>query len=197
MHLLGTKIQDESGSVLAIAALFMIILTLIGTSAMNTSTFEQQIAANYKFHKIAFQNSDSGIFTLPKVITACLDEGNENISATAPGIFFRNPPGWSLSNSSDGTFFREMMGFDNRDNPTDMRMVIDNNPVEVDISNLGSVILEGGGAEFGTGAEGAGSGTSGSKAVLYGEASRGFGPSDSLTEITAVYRKILDVPGGL
>ena len=200
MHLLANQIRNEEGSVLVAALLFMVLLTLIGTSAMNTSSIEQQIAANDKFHKIAFQNADSGIYTTPKIISACIDAGNENITPTPPGVLLRDPgdpSGWGLMAVTDGTFYREMMGYNPYEPATDMRMVLAGNPVEVDIRRVRTETLEGGGAEFGAGAEGLGSGSTGSSAIVFEEDSFGEGPSDSASNIGAFYRKILDMPGGL
>ncbi len=191
-------LRNEEGSVLVAALLFMVILALIGTSAIDTSTVEQQIAANDKFHKIAFQNADSGISAIPKVISACLDAGSENVVPVPPGIFVLDVNGdWDLMDVGDGTFYREMMGYNAHDTDADVRMVLDNNPVEVDVERLGSEILSGGGAEFGSGAEGLGSGSAGSSAIVYREISTGSGPSDSISVINAVYRKVLGIPGGL
>lgn len=206
MNLPFRRIDNEDGSVLIIAVLFMIILTLIGIAAMNTGTLEIQIAANEKFHKIAFQNADSGIYATPKFISACLDAGSENVVPAPPGIFLRDPgdpSGWDTAGSADGTFYRKMMGYppytpsDPPDTATELRMEIDSNPVEVDVRWVRAETLSGGGAEFGTGAEGLGSGSAGSAAVVYSENSFGQGPSDSASNIFAVYRKIIGMPGGL
>ena len=208
MNLPFRRIDNEDGSVLIIAVLFMIILTLIGVAAMNTGTIEIQIAANEKFHKIAFQNADSGIYATPKFISACLDAGGENVPlATAPGILLRkdgDPTEWvNLDDVTDGNFYSKMMGFspysplDPPDTATDLRMEIDGNPVEVDVRWLRAETISGGGAEFGTGAEGLGSGSAGSAAVVYSENSFGQGPADSASNIFAVYRKIIGMPGGL
>jgi hypothetical protein len=97
----------------------------------------------------------------------------------------------------DGTFYREMMGYDTNDTDNDVRMVLDNNPVEVDVERIGSQILSGGGAEFGAGAEGIGTGSTGASGIVYREISTGSGPSDSVSVINAVYRKVLGIPGGL
>lgn len=190
---------------LVVALLFMIILTLIGTTAMNTSSIEQRIAANDKFHKIAFQNADSGIYTTPKVISECLDAGSENVAPTPPGVRVLNglldvngDRVWVLMDGSgNNTFYREMMGYDTHDADTDLRMVLDGNPVEVDIACMGTITLAGGGAEFGAGAEGVGSGSTGSSAIVYREISTGTGPANSISQINAVYRKVLGIPGGL
>ena len=55
-------IQDESGSVTIIAAiLILVIVTLVGLSAMDTTTVELTIAGNDQRSRIAFYNADSGV----------------------------------------------------------------------------------------------------------------------------------------
>ena len=56
-------LQSEQGSVIVVALLVLVILTLLGISASNTSTVELQIAANDQLHRIAFYNADCGICT--------------------------------------------------------------------------------------------------------------------------------------
>jgi Tfp pilus assembly protein PilX len=53
-------IKNEDGSVLVIAMLILVLLTLIGIAATNTSIIEMQIAGNEKLHKMAFYAADSG-----------------------------------------------------------------------------------------------------------------------------------------
>ena len=75
--------------------------------------------------------------------------------------------------------------------------VIDDNPVEVDVRRVRTETLAGGGAEFASGAEGLGSGSTGSSAIIFEEDSFGEGPSNSFSNIGAFYRKVLDMPGVL
>lgn len=52
--------KNEQGFVLVTALLFLVILTLIGISMMNTSVNEMQIADNEKLHKQVFSLTDGG-----------------------------------------------------------------------------------------------------------------------------------------
>lgn len=199
-NLFKRRSGNEEGSVMVIVVLIMVALTTIGISVMNTTTIEIQIAGNEKFHKMAFQNADSGIYTLPKVISACVEGGSEDITAAPMGILARSGTTWSSMGTafgSDGTLYREIMGYDAYDTDTDARMVIDDNPVEVDVRRVRTETLAGGGAEFASGAEGLGSGSTGSSAIIFEEDSFGEGPSNSFSNIGAFYRKVLDMPGGL
>ena len=52
--------DDEKGSVLLIAVLILVVLTVIGISAITTSTIEIQIAGNEMLYKTNFYAADGG-----------------------------------------------------------------------------------------------------------------------------------------
>ena len=197
MDLLISQKPNEDGSVLVAAVLFMIILTLIGMAAMNTSTVEQQIAANDKSKKIAFHVADSGVYAVPKLIAACISAENQ---VAANGIEYLDPSGASFAapdnvpgnNDPNKDFYKQITDQAPYNNAKDVRINIDGNTVEVDVERTGTVILAGGGAEFGTGAEGLGYNSSGSRALLFRQDSFGVGPQNSASNIIAPYRLITD-----
>lgn len=54
-------INNQQGSVIIIAVIMLVLLTVIGIAATNTSTTEVQISTNAVLHNIAFYAVDSGI----------------------------------------------------------------------------------------------------------------------------------------
>jgi len=54
-------INNEQGTVIIMAIIVLVLLTIIGISATNTSTTEVQISTNAVLHNIAFYTVDSGI----------------------------------------------------------------------------------------------------------------------------------------
>ena len=54
-------LQDDSGVSLVIALLILLVLTLIGISAISTTTFETNIAGNERLYNRAFYSSDAGV----------------------------------------------------------------------------------------------------------------------------------------
>ncbi|MGK0172848.1 MAG: hypothetical protein ACI9W2_004589 [Gammaproteobacteria bacterium] len=56
----GTK-PAQRGSALIVAMVFLIIMTILGLSSMNTSRMELRIANNTQFADLAFQAAESGI----------------------------------------------------------------------------------------------------------------------------------------
>ena len=178
-------VRNEKGSMMVVVLLILVILTLVGITAATTSKVEVQVAGNQKFHKIAFHHADSGIYTTPKLISAAFDTGTE---LSVSGISYLG---------STGDFYREIMGYDSHDSERDVRITLAGYDVDMDVNRLGTETLAGSGAEFASGAEGIGVGSTGGVAVVYGLDSLGEGPSKSFSNIAAVYRKIVGTPGGL
>lgn len=54
-------LKNEQGSVLVLAMVVLVVLTIIGIAATRTSTTELRIAGNEKFYKEAFYSADAGI----------------------------------------------------------------------------------------------------------------------------------------
>lgn len=179
-----TKVGEE-GSVLIIALLIMVLLTVVGLSVTRTTDIDIQIAKNDQFHKTAFFNADSGVYTTPKLISLCMDNGAEQ----------------SLTNinylGTAGTFYREIMGYDAHDASSDIGFSLGGFGVSVDVNRTGQQNLAGGGVEFASGAEGVGVGSAGGIAIFFDMDSFGNGPDASLSNVGALYRKVVGVGGGL
>jgi hypothetical protein len=176
---------SEQGSVLLTTMVVLVLLTVLGMAAIDNSTVEIKLAANDKFHQVAFYNADSGVYVTPKVISACVDQGEEP----------------SLSNGAytpdGGTFLREIMGYDGSDSATDIRFSMGQNQADVDVSRDGVEHIAGGGVEFASGSEGIGVGSAGGVALFYTMDSFGSGPASSGSNVEARYRKVSGTPGGL
>ena len=54
-------VNDERGSLLLVTMMILLLVTVIGLSAIRTSTGELKVAANDIAYKKAFYNADSGI----------------------------------------------------------------------------------------------------------------------------------------
>jgi hypothetical protein len=187
--------KNEDGSVLIVALLILVLLTIIGISATTTTNIELQIAGNEKFHKIAFYHADSGVYTIPKLISACIDSGAEiNIGSgtTEPNIEY-------TTGSSSTLFYRQIMDYDTYIDPSpkDIQFTLGGNNVQVDVRRDRAVNLAGGAVEFAAGAEGIGAGSSGGVAIYYEMDSFGDGPANSISNVSAFYRKVVGAPGGL
>ncbi|MBU1343058.1 MAG: pilus assembly PilX N-terminal domain-containing protein [Proteobacteria bacterium] len=187
-----SHLKNENGSTIIIAMLILVVLTIIGLAANQTSVTEIQIAANDKNYKISFHNADSGVFTIPKIISEAIDtKSTPNIGNPAPFTYFDT----GTNDSNGRTLFRELAGFETYDTAADISFQSDGiNNIIVDIERLRSITLIGGGAEFASGAEGAGTSM---KGIYFGLDSIGSGPDNSSTTIGATYLKVVGAAGGL
>jgi type IV pilus assembly protein PilX len=59
LHLSGDSRQQ--GAVLALALIFLLLLTIIGVTAMSTATLEEKMAGNTKDRNLAFQAAESAL----------------------------------------------------------------------------------------------------------------------------------------
>jgi len=185
MKILSNQITGEEGSVLIVALMILVFLTSIGISATTTTEIELQVAGNEAYHKVAFYNADSGVYSTPKLISRTINDGAQ---PTVTGITYLDT----------GTgFYREVMGYAGYDTAKDIRFALDGNNVQVDVERSRLETLAGAGAEFAGGSEGIGVGSAGSVAIYYTLDSLGAGPAGAQSTVLADYRLIPGIPGGL
>jgi len=195
MDTVRCPLGNENGFVLATALWVLLLLVFIGITSVTTSSVEVQVAANDKFHKIAFYDADGGIFSTPKLITNAIETGANPV-----------PPVIDAKLALDVDFYRKVMGFSIAA-PTGLPDVQFPDPgqpppsvdlaYQVNVTRAGQEIMAGGGAEFASGSSGIGPGANGGVAVLYDMNSNGTGPSNAVASITARYRKVPGTAGGL
>ena len=68
-----SRLRDENGSILVVAMMILVILTIIGIVATNMSTVELNIAGNELAYKKAFYAADAGVSLIVAVPPATLD----------------------------------------------------------------------------------------------------------------------------
>jgi len=175
--------------VLVIALLIMALMSLIGTTAFNTSNIDIQISTNTRLNRQAFYFADGGVEMSPKFVRRMVDEG------AAPTV---------ANVTLDGGLFSEIMGYttDGGDQvyPTsvgpDIQMTMGNQTVRVDIDRTGQGFMGGSGAEFGSGSEGAGAGTTGGVLIYYLFDALSSGPNNAQSRIDVFYRYVVGTAGG-
>ncbi len=174
--------KNEDGFVLITAMVMLVILSLLGTFALNTTNFELLIAGNDRSHKEAFYSADSGIYTAAKVISQAIDE---QADPSLPAFSF---PGTD--------FYDELAGYTIYDVAEDITFSLGNsNPVKVDVERGDQFMVAGGGAEFASGSEGIGTSSIG---VYFNIDSFGTAPpGSSLSNVGAQYLKMISVAGGM
>lgn len=193
VSLMRSPLNNEKGSVIVAALFILVVVTILGIAATNTSTLELQIASNDQIIKMAFYNADSALYGTSKLISHAVSRG-EKVDAgagnDAPGITYLP----TSDANADENFYREIAGFDVYGSALD----IDFNPGGInalsDARRDRQEHVAGGGAEFATGAEGVGPSAI---AIYYEINSSGFSNRQTTSNLTAAYRKMVGIPGGL
>jgi hypothetical protein len=198
MNKMRFNICNDSGAVtIIVATLILVIITLVGMSAMNTTTVELTIAGNDQRTRMAFYNADSGAYGIPKIVSRIVDiSGPVVIGNSADSNCIADGASWDAS-TNQNNFYRQVMGYDNYDAQPDVIMGQGGFNTQVDVERIRSRVVAGGGAEYASGHEGIGSGYSGGVAVYYGLDSLGRATLGSANSVAADYRKVVGVPGGL
>ncbi|MCP3892856.1 MAG: hypothetical protein GY702_28865, partial [Desulfobulbaceae bacterium] len=101
------QIRNESGFLLVITMVILVILTLIGVAAIRSSRIELQIAGNDRLHKITFYEADGGT-----EVGGLLLEENIN----CPNGFFDGSSAPQTINTVEVT--SNLKFWDNEDEPT-------------------------------------------------------------------------------
>jgi len=63
MQQIHTLLKRENGSIILVALIMLVLLTVIGLSSFHTSIMESRIATNEQLHNIAFYKADGGAET--------------------------------------------------------------------------------------------------------------------------------------
>lgn len=179
---------NQNGSVMVAALCILVMVTILGITASNTSTVEQQIAANDQFIKMSFYNADGALYGTSKLISLAVNESGQIDSGTgndAPGLTYF---------SSASNFYRQIAGFDQYDGAMDVDFNAGGIDAEADARRDRQGHVSGGGAEFASGSEGVGANM---VAIYYEIESSGFSNRNTTSDLSATYRKIVGGPGGL
>jgi len=85
-------LRNESGFVLVIAMLIMVVLTVVGIAALNSSTIELRISGNDRVAKRNFYDAESAAFEAGARLEA---EGNVNelVAARSSKLWLQAPSG--------------------------------------------------------------------------------------------------------
>lgn len=82
-----SRLENEKGSVMVLAVVFLMLLTILGISALTSSSINTQLAANYLRHKLAFCAAESAVAYVKRRPDLY---GPDNITAGTPHYFPNN-----------------------------------------------------------------------------------------------------------
>lgn len=185
-------INDEAGSVLVLCLLILMILTIVGISATNTSLYEFTIARNVKHHDAAFYYADGGGPVTAKLIGEAIRNGETYVDFPAV-TYPLNKEGAAINN-----FYDEAAGIIPMDQCwPDAEIAMPQGRLAVDLIDRIADNKIGGGSEFGSAAEGVGYGSVGGVSIIYTINSAGEAGMNSRVFVDFRYEKVLGASGGL
>lgn len=142
---------NQDGTVLIVALLMLILLTVIGISASTISSIDIQIAGNEKFYKIAFYAADGGTEAGSELLEKNIDSRGFTTSSIGSATIYNL------------TFWSQTGVVEPATNDATIALPVGN----VGLKYLGNTELSTGGAiQLVAGYEGKGKGASGSGAFL-------------------------------
>ncbi|MFZ5995517.1 MAG: DUF7305 domain-containing protein [Thermodesulfobacteriota bacterium] len=96
VKLIGAFCRDERGIVLITALLFLMVLTVLGTTAIMISSTDIQIGGNYKTGKQAFYDAEAGIQYAIKSIENGLAAETLSLTGSSVAVNYTAPSGFSF-----------------------------------------------------------------------------------------------------
>lgn len=188
---------NERGSVLLVSLLILLVLSLIGIQALNTTDIELAITTNDITYKEALNAAEGGNYVAVKVVSQALNESSSPTLDVLSTLDYIANDGSIDSNPPDpDTFYRELIGVDNYETGADLTFPVSPTAnTSVDVQRLQVVNMAGGGAEFSSSYSGVG--TSGPKGAIYGVRTTATAPNNATSQVYVQYMKALGVAGGL
>jgi len=159
------NLKNEKGMILLTVLILMVIITLLGTIAINSSTIEVQISGNEKRIATAFAGAEAGLGVSVPVIESTLDVG---YLKPAPGSFTLSGVTMDETNLANEILDpAHSYDPDTTSTPDISIPSLGGVKVNVDIDRLFSEAIAGGALEFAMGYEGVGAGAAGGGVAVY------------------------------
>jgi type IV pilus assembly protein PilX len=91
-----TKVASQNGAVLVVSLIMLLLMTLIGISAMQSTVLEEKMAGNFKDKNIAFQAAESALRDAEN-LTDTLNGHTGMSNICTNGLCYTTPAGTSIS----------------------------------------------------------------------------------------------------
>lgn len=97
-------VRHQHGFSLVMVLIFLVLLTILGVTAMQTSTLEERMAGNLRDENIAFQAAESALREAEEFLSGVVLPDFNTTGATTPGLYNTvgnpwpgrdNPQGWT------------------------------------------------------------------------------------------------------
>lgn len=134
-----TANKKSEGSILIVAIMMLVILTLIGIAATTTSELESQVSANDLFAKKAFYNTESGANVVAQMLHFSIQDSQAPASAK---IDYSVGGGAAL-------FLSEAFVEGSHDLPVDASITLPEGRADIDLARCCTITEEGNSDEWG------------------------------------------------
>ena len=169
----------NDGFVMATVLLLLLVLTLIGLAAMNSSTVENMLSGNIRLRERNMSNADGAVaITVPAIETVVRQE-------TAGAFTF-------ISNASTLATELRTSEFDpdNVDSSPDFTLTVGTETVDVDVDKMYTKFAGGQSIEFASGYEGVGKGAGSGSYTYYRINATSRGAVGSEATVGTIYRYV-------
>ena len=197
------KFKNRRGIVLVAALLLMAVMSIIGATAITTSRIDIQISHNTKVSRQAFYFSEAGVEMAPKFIRKLIDDGQAlavtNVTLDSPGVFNEIMgflPGGEYDDDDKWTDGEMFYPYTASDPTPDLVYSMGDETLIMDIDRTAKSFASGSGAEFASGSEGAGAGSTGGIWIFYNIDSLAAAANNARSYIDVYYRYVVGVAGG-
>lgn len=77
---------SQCGSVLIVSLVFLLLMTIVGVSAMNMTNLEERMASNFRDHDLAFQAAEAALLEAEEFVENSFDIGRVYTNPACSGV---------------------------------------------------------------------------------------------------------------
>lgn len=174
--------RDHNGYILITVLLLLLVLTILGIAAINTSTIENALSGNVRLRERNLSKADAGVEISSGLVERAVREGNVTGFTSIISPNFAETSVNYLPNELRATPFDP--------DTQDVAFVIDSQTVTVDIDKMYAKWMGGTAIEFAAGYEGVGKSGGTGFYTYYRINATGFGLVLSNAEVGTIYRYV-------
>ena len=174
--------RDNDGYILITVLLLLLVLTVLGIAAINTSTVENVLSGNVRLRERNLSKADAGV----EISSGLIERSVRESDITG----FTNIVSPSYASTSDDYLPNELRSTPFDTDTQDLAFTVDTQNVTVDIDKMYSKWIGGTAIEFAAGYEGAGKSGGTGFYTYYRINAQGFGLVLSNAAVGTIYRYV-------
>ena len=174
--------RDNDGYILITVLLLLLVLTILGMAAINTSTVENVLSGNVRLRERNLSKADAGV----ELSSGLIERSVRESDITG----FTNIVSPTFASTSDDYLPNELRATAFDTDTQDLAFTVDSQNVTVDIDKMYSKWIGGTAIEFAAGYEGAGKSAGSGFYTFYRINAQGFGLVLSNAEVGTIYRYV-------